>query len=463
MSIGTTIYKDDTWLITESDFDFNRCALIKTYSSNKNSTAKNEISLQVTEPSKVYVAYDEKGSSEVAPWLKRLFKRTGRRIKSNQGHEYQLYELEMRQGKVILGGNALGVNRPGQGYFVIVENLRHYNDVITRDVVDLTIDEIKYTSDRMIQLYSQGYLIHNVGTDPLFPLQLDDTQFIQNGLSVLNLLFVGGTTLTPNTQTEAYQKVISGPTDTGTTTVIKYLELIDGKLVEKQKIVPIIIPSQLQTLTTSITINSVSSKTFEELVTDLNVGLIPFEPIIENFISQARQPGLGQSVLSFIEQEALIDPSIQIYGSDFISTEEGTIFWKAFNSSRILFDNFREIDFSGVMEVNPSETTSYPFTVEADQELLTTNYVIQVQTLAHPAKLNLPKLTLHSNKKIVDAGDTITLTWSASNVSALNLGTTILTSNNGSLDVVINENTEFVLKGISPNLEAEVKFLIRIN
>jgi hypothetical protein len=462
MAVGERIYLDNTPLIMESHFDFKRVALIRTFSSHKDSTESKAILIQTKEPTRVWVAYDEKGSSDIPTWLKQKFKRTGRRIKSNQGLEFQLYKIDMRAGELSLGGNAKGVRKPGHQYFVIIENLKNENVVITRDVIDTTVDEIKYTSDNLIQLFTRGMLVHNVYVDPGIDLYLNNNQFEQNGLSILNVNYDNEPLFTPTTEALNYDVVTSGPTVTGGTVVFRYPELVDSQIVIRERIDPVIIPAQVTHHSTTHIVNEIDSLlSFEEKVDQLNVGIDVFEPAIETFTPTPRQPKSGQSFLTFTEQEPLVNPDIEIYGSRIVqSGHETTVYWESINSSRIMMDQ-KEIDFKGFIDTILSSTKSYIFEVEADDEVLVKNFVIQVADDTYPTLQSLPELTLKSDKKMVDKGDTITLTWSASNVTHLFLDDQEV-SLSGSQTFTIDDNTEFTLKGTNSYITTPIKLLIRI-
>jgi preprotein translocase subunit YajC len=69
---------------------------------------------------------------------------------------------------------------------------------------------------------------------------------------------------------------------------------------------------------------------------------------------------------------------------------------------------------------------------------------------------------LHSNQKLVNPGDEITLTWNAENTTLLKLGDRVLTSSTGTITEIINENTEFILHGNNSYLSVEIKLFIRL-
>lgn len=393
LSVGERMYNNNTWLIAHCDLNFNKVCLLKTNFERNTSTEINEISFYVNEPTTVYVAYDEKGSSNIPDWLSYKFQRTSRVIKSNQGHEFQLYKIVIRKGKLTLGGNASGVNRPGFNYFVLIENQKNENIIRTRSVVDNTVDQIKFTSDYMIQMYRDNILIHNIWCDPLFEIYLNDqNQFIQNGLSILDVF-------APN---------------------------------------------------------------FLEQVNELNDGIQPFEPLIENFIPSDRQPEVNQTYLEFIEQEPLINPNILISGTTFTKSNQNSIInWYSLNSNRILLDK-KEVDFKGSLIVNPIQTTYHTFQVEADDNILVTNYNLQVENQIISQPVLLPKLILKSNKKIVSREETIMLEWSAENYDQLFLGDIPLNVNNGSLEIEILNDTEFKLSALNSYLDVEISLLIRV-
>lgn len=393
LSVGERIYNNNTWLITHCDLNFNKVCLLKTNFERNTSTETNEISFYVNEPATVYVAYDEKGSSNIPDWLAYKFQRTSKIIKSNQGQEFQLYKIVIRKGKLTLGGNASGVSRPGFNYFVLIENQKNENIITTRSVVDNTVNQIKFTSDYMIQMYRDDILIHNIWCDPLFEIYLNDqNQFVQNGLSILDVF-------APN---------------------------------------------------------------FLEQVNELNDGIQPFEPLIENFIPNDRQPGINQTYLEFIEQEPLTNPNILIGGTTFTkSNNDARVNWYTANSNRVLF-NKREVDFKGSLLISSEQTTYYTFRVEADENILITNYNLQIENQLVSQPVLLPKLTLKSNKKNVFKEETVTLEWYAENYDQLFLGDTQLNTNSGSLEIEILNDTEFKLSALNSYLNVEISLLIRV-
>lgn len=466
LSVQERIYMDDTWTVTKTHFDYDKVTLIRTRQSDRLSQSKKILSFKLTEPCNVWIAYDEKGSNGKPNWLTDRFEPTAYRIYTNQGGEYRLYKKLFRSGKVTLGGNAQGVSSPGKNYFVIIESLRYSPTVITRDVVDLTIDELKLTSDYLLQLWSKGYLIHNVNIDRHYPIYLNDqNQFVQNGFSILDVIFRDGPNLAIDPEAPNYmgQEIINGPINTGSTYVFKFYDLVNGELVLVERIDPVIIPAEIENLVPiPQIINLVSFYNFLEKVNILNTGIIPFEPEIENFIPTERQPDSDCILLDFIPQETLQDPKIVVYGTNFIiRNHEAKIYWFAYRASRILLNNNREIDFQGFLSVYPTETTYYTFTAESDNEVITQNYNIQVKTTNDPDSLELPHLIFRSNTKIANPGDTITLSWEGQGFSALFLGDLDVTSL-ASKNEIINSNTEFTLKAFNPNLIVELKLFIRI-